>query len=122
MNLKIYLKGEKTNCGNENSWRDASDSGWFSYQLKVTENEPLELVMTYNSLDGGNREFKIFADDVKIGFQKLRTETFSAMIERSYRIPSDIVKGKEKITIKIQSVPGNIAGGVYGLRIQKLSK
>ena len=116
------LKGEKTNSGSENSWRDASDLGWFSYQVKVTDKDPVELVLTYNSLDGGNREFDIFADDVKIGFQKLRTETFSAMIDRSYRIPAEVVKGKKEVTIRIQSVPGNIAGGIYGLRIQKVSK
>ncbi len=114
------LQGSKTNFGGSaNGWRDAADGGWFSYDMDVVPNEPLELVLTYYSQDGGNRFFEILADGVKIGEQKLRTETFTEMIERNYPIPAELLKGKKKVTIKIQAVPGNIAGGVWGCRIQR---
>lgn len=120
------LKSEKSNSGKPSGWmsgwRDASDGGWFSYDLKVIPNEPMDLVMTYFSKDGGNRRFELFAGDEKVGEQQLRTETFTDMIERKYPIPANVTAGKEKITIKIKSVPGNIAGGVFGCKIQRAEK
>jgi DUF1680 family protein len=116
------MQGFKTNTGGSAAgWRDASDGGWFSYDLKVVQGEPLELVLTYLSRDGGNRYFEIFANDRKIGEQKLRAETFTEMIERNYPIPADVIKGKEKVTIKLKSVPGNIAGGIFGCKIQRVN-
>lgn len=116
------LQGFKTNSGGSASgWRDASDGGWFSYDMQVVQDEPLQLVLTYYSHDGGNRFFEIFADDVKIGEQKLRSETFTAFIDRTYAIPENIIKGKNKVTIKIKSIPGNIAGGIWGCKIQRVS-
>lgn len=116
------LKGEKTNSGGSaSSWRDAADGGWFSYDMEVVQGESLELVLTYYSHDGGNRFFEIFADDVKIGEQKLRSETFTAFIDRSYAIPYSVVKGKKKVTIKLKPVPNNIAGGIFGCRVQRVN-
>lgn len=115
------LKGYKTNTGGTLGWRDASDGGWFSYDMKVVQGEPLELVLTYSSLDGGNRFFEILADGQKIGEQKLRTETFSAMIDRTYAIPAALTKGKKSIEICVRSMPGNIAGGVWGCKVCRVN-
>lgn len=68
------LKGENTHTGGPNTWRNASDGGWFSYTLRVDPVQPMELVLTYSSTDGGNREFEIFAEHEKIGEQKLRVK------------------------------------------------
>lgn len=114
-----HLQGENTHTGGPNTWRDASDGGWFSYILKVDSEKPMELVLTYSSTDGGNREFEIFVDGKKIGEQKLRAETFSAWIDKAYPIPAGLIKGKKSVTMKVQALPGKIAGGVFGCRIQK---
>lgn len=114
------LRGDKTNSGGSAlGWRDASDGGWFSYDMNIVPGEPLELVLTYFSHDGGNRFFEIFADDVKIGEQKLRSETFTGYIDRSYPLPDRVVEGKNKVTITIKPVPGNIAGGIWGCQIRR---
>lgn len=116
------LQGDKTGSGGMGTtanWRHATNGGWFSYDMKVTD-EPLELVLTYYSKDGGNRSFEILADGEKIAEQKLRTETFTDMIERNYAIPADIIKGKKKVTIKLQALPENTAGGIFGCRIQRV--
>lgn len=84
--------------------------------------QPMELVLTYSSTDGGNREFEIFAEHEKIGEQKLRVETFSAWIDKVYPIPVDLTRGKSHVTVKIQALPGMIAGGVFGCRMQKQKK
>lgn len=113
------LKGKNTHTGGPNTWRDASDGGWFSYTMKVDAERPMELVLTYLSTDGGNREFEILVNDRKIGEQKLRAETYSAWIDRAYPIPANLTKGRKSVTVKIQALPGMIAGGVFGCRTQK---
>ena len=116
------LKGKSTNTGGPGTWRDASDGGWFSYAMKVDPVKPMEVVLTYSSTDGGNREFEILVDGVKIGEQKLRPETFSTWIDRSYAIPENLTKGKKEVTVKVQALPRMIAGGVFGCRVQKQKK
>ena len=113
------MKGVSTNTGGPNTWRDASNGGWFSYTVAVTPAKQMELVLTYSSTDGGNREFEILVDNKKIAEQKLRAETFSAWIDKVYPIPFELTKGKKTVTVKVQALPGKIAGGVFGLRTQK---
>ena len=66
------MKGVSTNTGGPNTWRDASNGGWFSYTVAVNPDKQMELVLTYSSTDGGNREFEILVDNKKIAEQKLR--------------------------------------------------
>lgn len=113
------MKGVSTNTGGPNTWRDASNGGWFSYTVAVDPDKQMELVLTYSSTDGGNREFEILVDNKKIAEQKLRAETFSAWIDKVYPIPFELTKGKKTVTVKVQALPGKIAGGVFGLRTQK---
>lgn len=113
------MKGVSTNTGGPNTWRDASNGGWFSYTVAVNPDKQMELVLTYSSTDGGNREFEILVDNKKIAEQKLRAETFSAWIDKVYPIPFELTKGKKTVTVKVQALPGKIAGGVFGLRTQK---
>ena len=120
---KHQLKGENTHSGGgADSWRDASNGGWFSYVVKVDGTSPMELVLTYNSTDGGNREFDILVDNRKIADQKLRAETYSALIEKVYPIPSNLTRGKKKVVVKLKALPGMTAGGIFGLRVQKTLK
>lgn len=113
------MKGVSTNTGGPNTWRDASNGGWFSYTVAVNPDKQMELVLTYSSTDGGNREFEILVDNKKIAEQKLRAETFSAWIDKVYPISFELTKGKKTVTVKVQALPGKIAGGVFGLRTQK---
>lgn len=116
---EYQMKGVSTNTGGPNTWRDASNGGWFSYTVAVNPDKQMELVLTYSSTDGGNREFEILVDNKKIAEQKLRAETFSAWIDKVYPIPFELTKGKKTVTVKVQALPGKIAGGVFGLRTQK---
>ncbi|MCX6565222.1 MAG: glycoside hydrolase family 127 protein, partial [Candidatus Aminicenantes bacterium] len=44
---------------------------WFSFDLPVDPSSPLQLVVTYNTEERGNRNFAILADGQKIGEQKI---------------------------------------------------
>lgn len=112
---KHNLQGENTHTDEAMGWRDA-DNGWFSYDLDVTPNQPMELILTFHSTDGGNRVFEIWVDDHKLEVRSLRTETFDALIDKVYKLPSDWLEGKKKITVKLKALPGNIAGGIFGCK------
>lgn len=111
------LQGENTRSDQSGGWRDALN-GWFSYDLNVVLDKPLELVLTYHSTDGGNRSFEIFVDDQKIADKSLRTETFDLLIDETYPIPGDLLKGKKKVTVKLKALPDNIAGGIFGCKMR----
>lgn len=38
------MKGVSTNTGGPNTWRDASNGGWFSYTVAVNPDKQMELV------------------------------------------------------------------------------
>lgn len=115
------LKGEHTNTGEafNRKWRDAVNGGWFSFTMNTQGNAALQLICTYWGSDGGNRNFDILADDVKIASQQLEKEKPNEFFDVTYNIPEELVKNKQTITIKFQARPGNTAGGVFGCRLLK---
>jgi hypothetical protein len=94
---------------------------WFSYELPVAAGEPVALVVTFNTEERAKRTFEILVDGQRIG---------EGMIERfppgsptgrfydlEYKIPAELVKDKQKVTIRFQSTGGNETATVFGVRI-----
>lgn len=113
------LQGEKTETGEAfgRKWRHAVD-GWFSFDMTVTDNAPLQLLCTYWGGDA-NREFDILIDDKKIATQKLNNEKPNAFMDVYYAIPPEMLKEKKKVTVTFRARPGSTAGGLFGCRIIK---
>jgi DUF1680 family protein len=113
------MQGDKTESGdfNERMWRHATDGGWFSWDVKVIPDQPQELHVTYWGSDGGNRNFDVLVDGVKIATQKLENNKPDNFYDEIYKIPADMVKGKDKVTVKFQGHENNYAGGVFGLKV-----
>src|SRR6185437_17162561 len=112
-------KGEKTNTGDAfgRKWRDASEGGWFSFTLDTKGATNLELNVTYWGGDGGNRNFDILIDGVKIASQKLNAEKPNDFIDKAYDIPAKLLNGKNQITDRFQALPESMAGGVFGCKL-----
>jgi uncharacterized protein len=113
------MQGERTETG-ENSgrkWRHARDGGWLSFDLKVTPGSPVSLVASYWGGETGPRKFDVLVDGTKIGSQSLQNDKPGEFFDVTYAIPEEITRGKNKITIRFQAEPDNIAGGFYGLRV-----
>jgi len=113
------LQGEKTGAGvfGERRWRHAIDGGWFSYVLKVQPGQPQELRCTYWGSDVGNRVFDILVGQTKVATQKLERNRPDEFFDEVYRIPPELIEGKDKVTIRFQAHPGAWAGGVFGCRV-----
>jgi hypothetical protein len=116
------LQGENTASGDFSgrAWRHATDGGWFSYEVKVLPDQPLELCVSYWGSDSGNRVFEIVVEGSKLATQHLENNRPGRFYDEVYPIPESLTQGKEKVTIKFQAQPGAWAGGIFGLRILKV--
>jgi hypothetical protein len=103
-------------------WRDARGGGWFSYDLKVSPDRPVDLMVTYWGSDRGNRVFDILIDGRKLATQRLNAPKPGEFTDVTYPVPPDLTKGKQKVTVKFQGHPGSMAGGVFGCRILRRTK
>ena len=115
------MNGERTGAGDfgDHKWRHATDGGWFSWELKVLPDQPQELWVTYWGSDVGNRVFDILADGHKIGSERLENNKPDKFFEEVYRLPADVLTGKQTVTVRFQAHPGAFAGGVFGTRVVK---
>ncbi len=114
------VKSSKSGAGDfgDRKYRDARDSGWFSWELKVQPDQPQELWVTYWGSDG-NRSFDVLIDGVKLTTQKLANNKPNEFYDEKTAIPAEMLKGKSKITVKFQSPPAGWAGGVFGIRVMR---
>ena len=110
------LKGERTRCDSGMGWRDATDGGWFSYDLKCERKGAQQLVLTYHSTDGGNRTFDILVNGEKIATRTLSAENYDVLFDVAYDIPAHLLRSG-RLTVKIDAHEGHIAGGVFGCKV-----
>ncbi|KAA9035679.1 hypothetical protein FW778_20870 [Ginsengibacter hankyongi] len=101
-------------------YREAFNGGYFSYDLSTKKETNLGLMVRYWGAEWGNRKFEIYIDD-----EKLVTEDYtgkwnqSRFFDISYAIPDSMLKGKDHIRVKFQSLKDGTAGGVYFVRLVK---
>jgi hypothetical protein len=97
-------------------WRHAGN-GWFSYELKLKPDSGNRLLCTYWGSDIGNRRFAILVDDQEIARQVLNRNRPGEFFDVEYEIPTDLLRDKEQITVRIEADPGATAGGIFDLRV-----
>ena len=112
-----HQQGEKTGSGDlgDHSYRDASEGGWFSWDLKSLPTEPEELVLTYWGEDRG-RHFDILIDGEKLATENLNASHPEVFFDQVYPLPRALTQGKKTLTLKIQG-RDTWAGGVFGARL-----
>lgn len=109
-----------SSSGNSNNqfFRDAARDGYFSYEMKTHSETNLCLMVRYWGAEWGGRKFDIYIDD-----EKLLTEentgrwNQSRFFEVTYAIPDSMVRDKQQIRVRFQSLPSNTAGAVYFIRL-----
>ena len=113
------FKGDRTNSGQfrDRAWRDTR--GWFSYEVKVLPDQPATLRCTYWGNDSGHRSFDILVDGQKIAEQKLDKTKLGQFFDVDYAIPTALIQGKQRVSVKFQAHSDAIAGGLFGLLVLK---
>jgi len=98
--------------------REARNNGFFSFNMKVVPNQPTALLCTYIG-DDKNRNFDILVDGVKIAAVELKGGTPGKFFDEAYPIPSELLKDKDKIVVRVQATNGKTAGRMFGCRTIK---
>lgn len=117
------MRSENSGNGNnqDQAFRQASNGGYFSYNMATNNQTGLSLMVRYYGAEWGNNKFDIYIDD-----KKLVTEDNTGKWNQSqfkeimYAIPDEMVKGKDHVRIKFQSLDGTNAGPVYYVRLISL--
>jgi DUF1680 family protein len=94
---------------------------WFSFDLPVDAARPLKLIVTYHGEERATRTFEILMDDTRIGEQRIERHRpgspTKSFFDVEYAIPAELVKDKQKVTVRFQATGGNETAGVFGVRM-----
>jgi DUF1680 family protein len=114
------LRAEKSSSGElrGEKWRQAVNGGWFSYDVRVLPGRPMVLLCTYWGSDVG-RTFDIFVEGTKIATQTVNVNFPGDFFDREYKIPSELTREKEKVSVRFQAPEEGTAGGLFGLVVLK---
>lgn len=115
-----FIRQENSTTGNqaEQFWRSAANGGFFSYELSTAGLTELDLVVRYWGAEWGNRRFEIYIDDEKfLAVDNTGKWNQSSFHDETYPLPASMLRGKNKIRIRFQSISGNTAGAVYNIRL-----
>jgi DUF1680 family protein len=116
------MQDEKSRTGNTRNefYRDASNGGYFSYDMNTNSETGLSLFVRYWGAEWGTRKFDIYIDDQKLVTVDNTGKWNQSMFKNDiYPIPDSMVKGKNHVRVKFQSLPGTTAGAVYVVRLLK---
>lgn len=115
-----FMQSSNSNSGTHMNefWRDASNGGYFSYQLSTYGEINLSLMVRYWGNEFGNRTFDILIDEEKLVTESLSGKwNVTEFRNVEYIIPNSMVEGKSTIRVKFQAPAGGVAGGVFYIRL-----
>lgn len=115
-----FIQQKNSNTGNsfDEFWRDANQNGYFSYQLTTNGETNLSLMLRYLDNESGNRKFDIYIDDQKLVTVDHQNQSAKqGFYQENYTIPEALLKGKNTIRVKFQTIEGKHAGPIYYLRL-----
>ncbi len=90
---------------------------WFSFDLPIDAAHPMALVVTYYSDEWRKRTFDILLDGQKVGEQVVEKGGVPHFFDVEYSLPADLVKDKQKVTVRFQATNGNEIAAVFGVRM-----
>jgi DUF1680 family protein len=97
---------------------------WFSYELAVDPAKPQALVVTLNSQERAKRTFAILVEGTRVGDGVIERyppgSPTAHFYDVTYNIPAELVKDKQKVTVRFQATNGNETATVYGVRIARV--
>jgi uncharacterized protein len=115
------LKSEQSAPDREVGRAGRRSRQWFSYELPVDAAKPMALVVTLNPQERAKRTFEVLVDGQRVGDGVIERyppgSPTSHFYDIDYRIPAELVKDKQKVTVRFQATGGNETATVYGVRI-----
>ncbi len=110
----------KTGTNQDKMFRQASNEGYFSYNMATNNETGLRLMVNYWGAEWGASKFTIYIDDEKLATEDNTGKwNQSQFKEITYNIPDAMLKGKEHVRVKFQAVEQASTSPVYYLRLIK---
>jgi hypothetical protein len=110
----------RSGTAHDNMYREASDGGYFSYNMATNKQAALSLLVRYWGAEWGSHKFDIYIDDQKLAtVDNTGQWNQSSFKEITYSIPGEMLKNKSHIRVKFLAVDGTSAGPVYYVRLIK---
>jgi hypothetical protein len=115
------LTGENLRSGEDHTrkYTTADNGGYISFTLKVDENLTNNLILTYWGMDNRGRIFHVLVDGQKVAEVDVNKYKLSQFYDINYTIPKELTQGKKSVVVKLQAIPNNQVGPIYGVRIVK---
>lgn len=93
--------------------------GFFSFDMNVTPDVPMDLMCTYWGDLGSIYKFKIYVEDVSIATVIIHWWG-AKFIDKVYKIPSDLTKGKQKVRVTFRALDkASVAGPLFNCKMLK---
>jgi hypothetical protein len=73
--------------------------------------------VTYHSDQPRPRRFEILVDGERIAEQTLPGSGAARFLDVVYPLPTRLVEGKQKVTLRFQALPGREIAPVFGVRV-----
>jgi DUF1680 family protein len=90
---------------------------WMSLVMPAETGRPLALVVTYFQDEWRRRTFDLLVDDEKIAAQVIERGGVPHFFDRRYPIPTGLLAGKSRFTVRFQATNGNETAAVFGVRL-----
>ncbi len=109
------IKGENTGAGTyaglmlRHAW---SESGWFSYDMKVEQGVKNYLLVKYFGPNQG-RTFNIYVDDVLLKEETIEDKNNGDFYDEYYELSEELISGKDTITVKFAVRGDSWVGGLF---------
>lgn len=78
------------------------------------------MVVTYTNDEPQKRTFDVLVDGSKVGeatIERRTPEKDVRFFDVEYALPAELVKGKQKVTVRFEATNGNGIGAVLGIRM-----
>ncbi len=95
-------------------------SKWFSFDLPVDAARPNTLIVTFSNENRGPSGCDVLVDGRKVGEQtgpRRSPEQEIRFFDVEYPLPSDLVAGKQKVTVRFEGSNGRSTPSVFGVRV-----
>lgn len=90
---------------------------WLSCDIPLQTAERVALVLTYNSDTRRPRQFEVLVNGQRVGVQEMPKSSVSRFFDVEYAVPAGLVRGQEKVTVRLQALGDSEVAPVFGVRV-----
>ena len=116
-------QGEETSAVHLDGRFGRRGTKWFSFDLPVEAGHSMGLLVTFSNDARRKGSFDVLVDGKKLGEQSTERrspEQNVRFFDVEYAIPSELIEGKQKVTVRFEASAGSDIPGVFGIRIIRI--